>query len=282
MSEGDQEDAEAGKGKEEMCKVGDLVMDTGYGALVYRQLMPKKISTSTAALLGHNITSSKEEHDRASFLVDLLAILKPYKVTFCTESRDAPTSSMSVDPERCLVPAKKMPLVIAGAKSFRNQKRALDSLEVGPCLPISLHCNSLYHFAFAEWRVKTLRIWYEGISGAAPGQPFQDTSGSRLVPTIMFDPSYGFLRMMAGVQADGPSTQPKDVGTEIILVVQDEIHVDSFRKEIEWLASPMVPYQQVDEDDMLDPLARLRLFQDKVFYTVDKEARQTVKQVWAA
>ncbi|KAJ9102396.1 hypothetical protein QFC21_002796 [Naganishia friedmannii] len=278
--EDDPEDDEVGKGKQETRKVGDLVRDTGYGALVYRQLMPKKITTSNATLLGYNATSSKEEHDRTSFLVDLLAALKPYKITFSTESPDTPTSLISVDPERCLVPAKKLPLVIAGAKAFRNQKRALENLEVGPCLPISLHCNSLYHFAFAEWRVKTLRIWYEGISGAAPGQPFQDTSGSRLLPTIMFDPSYGFLRMMAGIQADVPSAQPKEVGTEIILVVQDEIHIDSFREEIEWLASPMVPYQQLDADDVLDPVVRLQLFKDKVLYTVDTEARQTVRRVW--
>ncbi|KAJ9107910.1 hypothetical protein QFC19_002653 [Naganishia cerealis] len=263
----------------EFCKVGDMVRDTGYGALVYRQLLPKKIPSTMAELLGHNDISSKEEHDRTWFLVELLGALKPRKIAVLMESRDTAPSDMPIDPERCLVPAKKMPIVIAGAKVFRSQKRALEDFEIGPYLPISQHCNSKYHFAFAEWRIKKLTVWYEGITGEAPGQPLRDTSGSKLVPNIMFDPSYGFLRMMAGTQADD-SAKPRDRGTEIILVVKDEMHIDSFRQEIEWLAKQTVPYQQLKVGG-LDPLARLELFRAKVFYTASTEANQVVKRVWS-
>lgn len=261
--------------EKESLRVGDLVKDTQYAASVYRQLMPRKVSASTANLLGYGFETSREERDYAFFLGQLVTALQPRTMAVCLLPPNDQDGSMplQLDPERCLLPAKQMPLALIGAKVFRDRKHALDTLEIGAFIPISQDTGSIYHFAFAEWRIKTLVIRFEGMSTMAE-EP--EPKVPKSLPAILFDPAYGFVRMMAGNRGDGK--RQRESGTKIVLVVRHEAHVDSVRKRIELLAQAQT--HKHDADEFSDPAKRLDLFQQKLHYAVGEYSEDFAKAIW--
>lgn len=256
-------------------RVSDLVKDTQYATSFYRQLMPKKLPASTAALLGHGFATANEERDYAFFLNQLLGTLGPRSIEISFLPSDESDKSAEIDIGLCLLPSKQMPLALIGNKLFRNKQNALDTLEIGLFIPVSRDSSSKYHFAFAEWRINTLVTRYEGATGSS-GEPSK-TSAHKILPNILFDLTYGFVRMMSGAQ--GNEKAEREPGTKIVLVVPDEAQAKRFRRTVEGLAK--VGNQEGEEDDeFADPASRLELFQRKLYYTVDGHAKDRPRTVW--
>ncbi|KAJ9114363.1 hypothetical protein QFC20_001506 [Naganishia adeliensis] len=243
------EDDKKSTSNEGSLRVSDLVKDAQYATSVYRQLMPKKLPASTAALLGHGFATANEERDYAFFLNQLLGTLGPRSIEISFLPSDESGKSAEIDIERCLLPAKQMPLALIGNKLFRNKQNALDTLEIGPFIPV--------------------------LQGSS-GEPSK-TSAHKILPNILFDLTYGFVRMMSGAQ--GNEKAEREPGTKIVLVVPDEAQVKRFRKTVEGLAK--VRNQEEEEDDeFADPASRLELFQRKLYYTVDGHAKDRPRTVW--
>jgi hypothetical protein len=260
--------------EEGSVRVSDLVEDTRYATSVYRQLMPKKLHIDTAALLGHGFGIATEERDYAFFLSQLLNTLHPGTLVVSFLPSDQPYESTEIDFERCLLPAKQMPLALIGNKLFRNSKNILDTLEIGPFIPVSQDSGSKYHFAFAEWCINTLVIRYEGATGS--GEPSK-TEGRKILPSILFDLTYGFVRMMSGSQ--GNEEEGRGSGTKIVLVVPDEAQVKRFRKTVEGRAK-IRDGEEEDDSDFSNHASRLELFKRKLYYTVVGHPNDRPRNVW--
>lgn len=261
--------------EEESIRVGDLVQDTPFATSTFRQLMPKKFPASTAALLGHGFATANEERDYAYFLSQLLNTLRPanMRISFLPSAHDG--RSGLPGQERCLIPAMQTPLALIGNKLFRDRKNALETLEVGTYIPVSQDSGSKYLFAFAEWRSKTLMISYQ--AAASSSERALKSSGYDALPSILFDPTYGFVRMMSGAQEDKDAES--GISTKIVLNVTDEAVVKRFRKQVEGLAK-VRERGQASDHEYSDPASRLELFRRKLYYKLDEEPQGRPRPVW--
>lgn len=259
---------------EESIRIADLIQDTVDATFIQRQLMPKRLPASTTALLGHGLATDIEERDYAFFLRQLLNALRPRSLRVTLLPPRGYGRSETLGADRCLLPAAEMFLALIGNKLFSDWRRALDTLEIGSYIPVSQDSGSKYSFAFAVWRIKTLVINY----GATPGACGKTTtSGPDTLPSILFDPSYGFIWMMS--EAQGTGEEDSGSATKIVLVVADETEVKRFRKQIEGLAG-ICEQEQDDGDVWSDPTSRLELFRHKLYYTLDKNPRGRFRHVW--
>lgn len=257
-----------GSDEQEKYQVVDLMQDSGYVTGSFRRSMPQEMPSNISDMLGYRSLRTAGTDDNF-FLRELLLILRPRKLVFRM-------STFQHDPERFLIPAKRVPLVLAGAKIFRNRKRAIDTLEVGPLIPISRECDTEYHFIFAEWRIKTLMINCRDILIASE-KTSQEGSGTMSIASILFDPDYGFVRMMAGLQSDQEGRT--EGGTRIVLIMKNKYCLDDFRHHIEFLSDQRESKLSARLSHAANPAHRLGLFQRKMFYLLENKV--TPRPIWS-
>ncbi|GHJ87566.1 hypothetical protein NliqN6_3968 [Naganishia liquefaciens] len=180
-------------------------------------------------------------------------------------------------PGQFLLPANKIPLALAGAKIFRNRKHVMDTLQVGPLIPVSGECKSGYHFVFAEWRVKKLIIDCQDVLVASPRNS-REECGTLTLASMLFDPAYGFVRMMAGKQGD--HREEAETGTEIVLMVEDEACLEDFRHELELLSRQRGSLSKARLSYQTDRHYRLELFQQKTLCLLPGKVKP--RPIWSA
>jgi hypothetical protein len=254
-----------GSAKDETKRTADLVNGTDYSAASFRRMMPRKIPKSAFDMLGHGAT--KQAPDDIFFLTHLLTTIRPKRLTFTIPP-------IKESPDRFLVPALAIPLITAGAKAYQSRKQALETLEVGPLIPVSRDCGSAYHFCFAEWRVKTLMIdCRESVSDKST----EVSKGVISFAFVLFDPEYGFVRMMAGTQSDQEGE--KESGTKIVLVVKSKAYIDDFRDQVEALAEDRRSKSKAHLDYAGNPGHRLELFKQKMFYLPNGKSKP--RPIWS-
>lgn len=253
---------------EEKHRVADLVKDSDYHTATFRKAMPRKMPTNVSDMLGYGAIRTVGTDD-SFFLRELLLILRPRKLVFRI-------STPQNDPERFLIPSTKVPLVPAGVKIFRNRKHAIDTLEVGPLIPISRDCGTEYHFIFAEWRIKTLMIDCQNVI-VASNNTSPEGSSAITVASILFDPDYGFVRMMAGMQSDQEGRT--ESGTQIVLMMKNKNCLEDFRHHIEFLSGQQESKSSARLNYAANPAYRLELFQRKMFYLL--ESKVTPRPIWS-
>jgi hypothetical protein len=256
-----------GSAKEETKRTADLVKGTDYSAASFRRMMPRKIPTSVSDLLGHGTT--KQAPDDIFFLTHLLTTIRPRNLTFIIPR-------IEDSPDRFLIPALVIPLISAGAKAFHSRRQALDTLEVGPLIPVSRDCGSAYHFCFAEWRVKTLMIDCRH-AASDHDKASHVPKGVMSFASVLFDPEYGFVRMMAGTQSDQEGK--KESGTRIVLVGKSKAYTDDFRDQVEGLAEERRSKSKARLDYASNPAHRLELFKQKMFYL--PKGKSKPRPIWS-
>lgn len=252
-------------GSEEEESTADLVKGTDYSAASFRRMMPRKIPTSVLDMLGHERT--KQATDNVFFLTHLLTTIQPRSLTFTIPPIDD-------SPDRFFIPALAMPLITAGTKAFHSRKQALETLEVGPLIPVSKDCGSAYHFCFAEWRIETIIIYCRV---NAPDKSTEGSRGMKSFASVLFDPEYGFVRMMAGMQSDQEGT--RESGTKIVLVVKSKTYIDDFRDQVESLAEQRGSKSKARLDYAGNPAHRLELFKRKMFYLLKGKSKP--RPIWS-
>lgn len=209
------------------------------------QHSPAQMSRHLANFFHMQQVSKTVWQDQRKTLSDLLDVTRPTRIVV-----DVDTRELALYPEMNVIPTGALPLALAGNDSFTAEE-PLPCLEIGPWLPVSAMCGSPYLFAFTEWHVLTVCIPYEAVARAA---------GAQLLPTLMWDPSYGFIKMMERWQ---------ERQGRLCLLVDHARLAKSFRRVIHELARDSADH-------------RLQLFQKHVFAIVKPEHGQPpiVRPVW--